>query len=173
MDSFQWKVGSDLRIFKDSVFPLLFENIEGTIDVTLTAFHTPNPDCFPGDDDVDVVSKSFYAKLIDEVEEIPIYGKFEGYDEDFPDTIYTIEIIPDEYGVVDFPYNCERNGGLPVVIAQRSFAFLKHEYYQCGHPEGMGILQPDNKTLIIDYTLQDSLNPDIRHKKRFTGQKVF
>jgi hypothetical protein len=170
MDSYKWKVGADPRTFTDSVFFLSFKDNNGPLSAQLNVTNDANTDCFPDDMGIDEQSKSIFLKRIESYEEFPIYGLFEGYDEETPNERYTIEITFTGL-IYDFPKDCNWIQGMPLVISHRSFVFDQKSGYGCSHPIGTGQLQPDN-SLVIDYWVEDENNPDVLIEKRFIGTRI-
>jgi hypothetical protein len=74
-NSVQWKIGNDARVFTQQKFFLKFQSITGKIDVRLIQNRYSNS-CFPKDDGVDTLYKSFY--VVDARVEQPILGRFKG-----------------------------------------------------------------------------------------------
>jgi hypothetical protein len=75
-DSYEWKVGTDDRVFTTRQFGLLFLTAEGKIDVTLKAKKKRDSQCFPNDPEETTVTKSFY---IINWAQAPIIGRYSGY----------------------------------------------------------------------------------------------
>jgi hypothetical protein len=76
-DSVKWTIGSDVRTFKQSKFFLKFTNPSGKIDVRLIQYRQFNKACFPKDDGIDTLYRSFY--LVDGKNEQQMLGRFKGY----------------------------------------------------------------------------------------------
>ena len=178
MESYEWKVGSDPRVFRDSVFDLDFdENIQGNIVVRLIVTNGPKTDCFPRDDGRDTVSKSFYLKPIDELKEVPMFGKFKGHDEGYPDIEFVVEISPEDAGLRGLPNDCDVFyappwGAFDFIGWQWDFIIDPQPNYACGDPEGEGHVSDDRNTLTIEYSLEDSLIPEVRHDMKFIGTRI-
>ncbi|KAA3636731.1 MAG: hypothetical protein DWQ02_07780 [Bacteroidetes bacterium] len=174
MDAYEWAVGSDPTTFTDSVFFLNFYGIEGDITVTLkTYLDQPDVTCFPQDTGFAEVSKSIFMKPgIHEIEGWPIFGLFEGADEDAPEDIYTVDFMPffNNY-IKNFPYGCERTGGVAIhLTTPRAFTLFGQDYniHDCWDPKGEGfLLDDDNNTLVIEYSMEDPSDPSKRINKKF------
>jgi hypothetical protein len=105
----------------------------------------------------------------------PIFGRWQGHDEGEPDKLFEIEIQPAGGGV-------GINGLLPdcVDIGMNDAGMLfRHFWFDTGRREcrrmcGIGALQMDNQTLIIDYNYDLDLDhaPGERIKRRFIGKKI-
>jgi hypothetical protein len=179
--SYEWKIGTDPRIFNKRLFSLEFSDSGQVIPVRLIVKKTVNTMCFPNDDGIDTLFKTFYlagAGLA--------YGKFEGYVESNPTEKFTIstEIQPRiGYAFVsNLPNGCSRNSvdaqTLNFLIGYRSLKFGKPEVKRlsppdeakCQIPWGFGKVLRDNKTLILDYSIW-SLSKNQFVKDRFIGIK--
>jgi hypothetical protein len=89
-DSFIWQIGTEPepRYGKqvNVVFP---DNLRGTnFNVRLIVKRKPNTRCFPTDDGIDTVIRSFYFVRFNEP--LSWEGTYYGSDDDKPDSIYTI-----------------------------------------------------------------------------------
>lgn len=168
MDNYSWTVGSDPRMFTDSIFFLFFENINGPINANLKTEKQFLEMCFPVNDQEMSLSKTIQMKAIDDPMNFPIIGKFEGYDEDAISDVYTVEIETYSSYIRNFPKGCQTSS-IPILRTGRSFVFDTTAPYQCGHPEGGGVLQTGNQELIIDYTIDVD---GIRVAKRFRGTRL-
>lgn len=178
MDSYNWKVGTDPSIFTDSLFFLNFSGIDGAIDVTLTTTKEDvTTECFPDDEGIATFTKSIEMKTFSTFLEHPIYGKYEGYNEDTPDTVFEIEIglYPGSnlQVVYNFPYQCNLFQNIEILTTGgRGFIYDEKLYTKCGDPHGHGWLEQGNQTLIIEYTVEDINDPTKRISKRFVGQRI-
>ena len=76
-DSVRWRVGGDARIFKTNTFALNFDNetAKSDIDVVLIGYKKPDAACFPNDDGVDTVKKTFTVLPISRGYS-PLVGKY-------------------------------------------------------------------------------------------------
>lgn len=90
--SVKWKVGNDPREFTEEKFSLDFRyDALGEIPVKLSVSKIPNVRCFPNDDGLDSLSKSFV--ILPKLEwPFAFEGKFEGFHKDEPTKRFTIEI---------------------------------------------------------------------------------
>jgi len=175
MTYYNWTIGQDSRIFTDSVFKLAFEGIEGNVDANLKVGNDGIIECVA--DSTATSTQSIYMKSFS-MGNIPIFGTYEGADEDTPDDIYSFDILFFE-GLQRFPNNCTilSNSGIHVFLTGRSFVIDKYGTLpylpnSCGRPSGEGTLQDDNKTLIFDYTIEYDDNSQEKVTKRFIGTKI-
>ena len=176
MNSYEWTIGTDPTVFNDSIFFLTFGGINETINATLKVTNDVNLDCFPNDIGTEVITKSITMKTFNTTLDLPIYGKFEGFNEDAPGIIFQIEIgfsntnIPIIY---NFPYQCNDYDLIGILPSGgRSFIYDEKENYPCGDLSGGGWLEEGNQKLIIEYTLDDLNNLNNRITKRFIGQRI-
>jgi hypothetical protein len=169
MDEYTWQVGTDPRTFEDSIVTLIFEDFEGPINVTLTVKQNePRIDCFPSDTGEASLSQAIYIKLTDSPDEYPITGTFIGNFDDKTGNQDTVIINPPEWRgfIFNVPEGCyinDINGAAPAFIMDSSFSF------NCGRPTGTGRIQPDFKTIIIEYSITNEAGDPEEHI--FVGQR--
>jgi hypothetical protein len=77
-DSVRWKIGTDTRVFSQRKFFLKFQAPVGKIEVRLIQRRSPNRTCFPADDGVDTLYKTFYVDN-GASSNNPILGRFKGF----------------------------------------------------------------------------------------------
>jgi hypothetical protein len=75
-DSVKWQIGNDARTFTQRSFFLKFLTPVGKVDVRLIQYRHSNKTCFPKDDGVDTLYKSF--RIVDGKIEQPIVGRYKG-----------------------------------------------------------------------------------------------
>jgi len=162
-DSVKWKVGLDPRIFTDSIFKLLFPADAGPIKVTQVAYHHSKEGCFPEDDGVDTVTHNVYFKKITSLSEHPLCCNYWGALEDNPTDSFEVKIFdPAIHGGIVLP----EVGGYYIKVSSTEFVGdIKHFAHE---PRLFGKLQPDRKTLVIEYSF---LKNGKRVEKRFVGVK--
>jgi len=177
MSSYEWRVGSDPRTFTDSVFFLDFSNVSGWVNVSLTTRNQKfDSQCFPGDSGKVTVNKGIFFKAYTVehdtawVQHFPIFGAYTGHDEQSPQDTFSIRIwfdhINNRAALSQFPKDCNRQTA-PV-------HFTTHYIYfnstHCLKPDAYGELLDDNRTLVIDYTLD---GPNwTRVNRRWRGVKT-
>lgn len=179
METYEWTVGLDSRVFTDSVFQLAFEGINGDLDVRLEVTNDILEGCLPDIPRTMEQTQTVYMKSYFTVDELLILEKsFVGYDDDQPDSLYTISFRQFSQGLTGFPRNCTilSNSGIRFVSGGRRFVIDKYASTpyptnNCGRVSGSGELQEDGKTLIFDYSLEFT---DGREKinRRFIGTKI-
>jgi hypothetical protein len=76
-DSVRWQIGTDTRVFKQRNFFLKFQSPVGKIEVRLIQYRFPNRTCFPTDDGIDTLFKTFY--VANAWSENPLLGRFKGF----------------------------------------------------------------------------------------------
>ncbi len=178
MSSYEWKIGLDPRTFTDSVFSLNFSsNVSGWINVSLTTRNQRfDSQCFPGDSGKVTVNKGIYFKPYtlehdtSWVQQYPIFGSYVGYDEHIPQDTFSIRIWFDHIRgrsvLNSFPKGC--------TYQTAPLYFTTHYIYfnstHCNKPDAYGELLDDNRTLVIDYTLD---GPNwTRVNRRWRGVKT-
>ncbi len=173
MSSYSWKIGSDPNTFMDSLFFLNFSNIDDKINVTLDVTNNRvNQECFPNDNGQASLTKSINIRPFSS--KLPIYGRYEGYFEDTPTNIFTVEIDTDYKRIVNFPDGCSDPDFqlVRIVYTGNRFRFDKTIISHCRRPSGRGWLESGNQTLIIECSLDDINDPSQRVNKRFVGQRI-
>jgi hypothetical protein len=88
LDSFSWFIGGEVlheKSFYRKSFPA-----ETRIEVMLVGYKAPDKNCFPDDNGVDTVRKSFYV-IKEGYAAAPICGYFKGYNTDNPADTFTIK----------------------------------------------------------------------------------
>ena len=163
MDSVKWKVGLDPTIYTDSIFAVNFPTDAALIDVTQIAYHEPKDGCFVENDGIDTVKHSVYFKKIDSIQQHPLCCNFIGALVDNPNDTFVVKL---------FDPAVSRGIVLPDVgayyISVSSTTFVGNIKNFAHEPELFGKLQPDRKTLIIDYSF---LKNGSRIEKQFVGVK--
>ncbi len=90
LDSYQWRIGNDPRLFGGKKFAMEFEKQMQFVDVQLIGWKKePDQKCFPKDSGGDTVKKRVYFY---KNEEWPVLGKYNGYYESNPNDTFTITV---------------------------------------------------------------------------------
>jgi hypothetical protein len=179
--SYEWKIGTDPRTFNKRLFSLEFTDSGQIISVRLIVKKVVNAMCFPNDDGIDTLVKTFFV-----AGSSLAYGSFEGYIESNPSDKFTVSTqIQPQIGyayVFNLPNGCTRNSMdaqlLTFFIAHRTIKFGKPEVKRTGLPDevkcqipwGFGKVLRDNKTLILDYSIWSPTKNQFV-KDRFIGIK--
>jgi hypothetical protein len=100
--TYQWKIGTDSRTFNTKNFSLRNFPL-GKIDVTLIVTKAPNKSCFPQDNGIDTVTKSFYG-VSPKITKVPYDGIFTGVMSDKPTDFFDITIR--DFGPSPIPDPC-------------------------------------------------------------------
>jgi hypothetical protein len=87
--SYEWKVGTDDRTWTTKKFALFFSEAFGQIEVRLIAKWRPDLKCFPNDDGVDTVYRTF--TVIDR-DDNPVLGVYRGATQKKPNEIFDVTI---------------------------------------------------------------------------------
>ena len=180
--SYEWKIGTDSRVFTERLFRLDFSGYQGEVEVRLVVQKEVNTDCFPNDDGIDTVTR--VLKVLGASTENMFRNKeYEGYNTDEPDSIFTVSFRPSDpteplsYSTLNnLPKGCVRpsNWQIGLTIGYNAFIINNSDgvyFYDCGHIIGYGDILPDRKTIVINYKLTDNaLTPfDKRISKTFIG----
>jgi hypothetical protein len=178
---YEWRIGSDPRVFQKRTFQLEFPDDRTTVSVTLIVKKGASNSCFLNDDGADTLTKSFVA-----MEGSLIHGEFYGYIESNATEKFTLStLIQPRLGysfVHNLPNGCTRDFkdahelsyfagrrtikfGHPQIIRTGSASDVK-----CQIPWGFGKILADNQTLVLDYEMwSPAQNKFI--KDRFIGIK--
>ncbi len=186
-DSVQWIIGDDPRVFTQPAKTLFFDEPLGKLDVQCIVYKKPNINCFPEDDGVDSLTKSFYLLSTRDFP-YPFEGQFEGYNEDEPGKLFTVTIkdmgetpiggqAGEWYGIriQGLPEGC---GGSEIKLDHfspnirsrlyRQFTINSGSSDDCPSIEGFGEITGDR--LNINYKYSFPSNPII--SKKFIGNRV-
>ena len=88
-DSYEWRIGSDTRVFTTREVSLFFQG-PTQLSITLILKRSPATECFPDDDGVDTVSRRL---VVVPREESALIGKFEGATDQNPEERYVVEFF--------------------------------------------------------------------------------
>ncbi len=176
-DTYEWKVGTDNRVFTQREFKLdFYSDAIGNIPVRLITTRKSQPDCISGDDGRDTFYRNlFLVDYLANYQKIPIFGSFKGYNEDQKDSVFTIKIFNTEFkdfGIYGFPKGCydEKITGVYQDMIPSWKGFVATPFACTFFMDAVGRLQPDNKTLIIDYNTRENSSAP-RVYRRFIGIK--
>lgn len=191
--SYTWKIGEDERTFTEPIVQLHFlDDAVGEIFVQLVVEGSPNTECFPEDDGIDTLVRTFH---VIEWNDAPIIGKYEGYFESKPekkDEIVEVKYTSPEEDPKAGPYGdfelYNINKGCNLVPQEynasvwvrekrgaRAFRFdanyggTVNYLYNCDAPNAWLNLYSSD-TLVIDFTYS-SPERDKRLEDRFIGIK--
>lgn len=98
--SYLWRVGNDPRTWTTKVFSLTYNEALGNVPVTLIVQKLPNKTCFPKDNGIDTLVKTFYVKQYVEGPS-KFVGSYEGSEKGSESSIYTVQI---KYEDIDPPH---------------------------------------------------------------------
>jgi hypothetical protein len=176
-ESYEWKIGTDDRVWTGKSFGLYFWNDYGEFQVTLKARKKASLLCDPEDDGIDVVSKTLKVRPYNYypiATPLPFLGKFEGYHIDEPNKVFTLQIVDltDVFDINGFqgvrifnlPPGCggsepSRNSYSPTVL-DRTYKYFRFEsipdekFCLRTAKDGFGELKSGNPdTLILNYQI--------------------
>lgn len=178
LDSYEWHIGSDNRIFEGKTVELDYSPYTGWVDVMLIGKNAIKEGCLPGDDGVDTVQKSFYLVPYNTT---LLTGKYKGVSLSQPldtfefDFDLNMSVNPFVFGPSEFPKGCFRPYGMDCAIRYRHFfMFDLGSTSFCPEPSGSGELSLDNVlTIIYDYSGDDDNNKTNTIKRdTFIGEKI-
>lgn len=179
---FQWKIGTDARVFTKKEFSLDFD-ILSTIEVMLIVKKDVDPMCAANDDGIDTIKKSF---TILPIERSLAYGIYNGFLTDNPlDTFnFSLAYYPMEDGANydNFPKGCfaRQKSDHYVGMRYKGF-FLSNTVPTYANPTGnsacikpyntVATLQKDGKTLEFTFKQwSDAQQKGVQ--KTFIGKKI-
>lgn len=169
-DTYTWKVGTDPTLHSGKEISIIFGGeILGDVDVTLITTVVDSLGCIEPSLTIDSLTKHIHFIPPDNKLAL-INGMFRGVDTDKPLDTFIMGIPCEDptLGLLNFPNSCN-------LIIKFGFGykglFILPSANECGSPCGIGLLQPDNKTLIIDYSIREN-NMGERVLKKFIGTKV-
>jgi len=191
-ESYEWTVGNDPRKRTERKFTLAFEGLEilqeNPISIKLKIKKAPDLKCFPDDPGIDSVTQLIYFLSI---ADWPILGKYRGFDDIDPNTIFDIEIYRDSKSqdtfVANLPNACNSNN--PGIRLGYSTAFefaltnfpppnnffpplIMNCYVQDSYKK-IGGLMLDRKTIMIDYEFTEGgLSETQRRHRIFKGIRI-
>lgn len=167
-DSVRWIIGGPQNTSTKLQHVLYFENPEGSINVTFIGYRKPDTQCFPNDNGIDTVQKTF--TVIRRDQNADIVGNFFGYNESNPADTFTVSVIyyDDVWGyfVKNLPKNCPgyttvgeaypRNIGLNVAVGNSGFE-IDDNSVVCSTVKGYGSTKGTD-TLEINYSTRPILS---------------
>jgi hypothetical protein len=171
--TYLWKIGTGTYTQKSFFvdFPDSFLLNKTSVPITLIVNKNPSP-CFPNDNGMDTITKviHFTDRTLEQ-------GKFNGYWESNPSDTFTVTI---SYKYNSFIHsiqlylnNFDRDTGCSVFSnstgADKEVTFFS-QYSTCARPCGNMMIGPDNNSITIKYTLQDTVS-NIVTSHTFIGKR--
>lgn len=178
LDSYEWHIGSDNRVFSGQTVELDYGLNTGWVDVTLVGKKNHRTGCLLDDDGIDTIQKSFYLVPRDS---LLLKGKYRGVSLSQPldtfefDFMYDYSTNPFSIGINQFPKECIRPYGLDCPIGYRQFLMIDlSDEIICPPPIGVGELSLDNTLTIIYELYGDENNNGTNTIRRdtFIGKKI-
>jgi hypothetical protein len=178
---YEWRIGSDPRVFRKRTFQLEFPDDRTSVSVTLIVKKLADNACFLNNDGADTLTKSFVA-----MDGSLVHGQFDGYVESNVTQKFIIStLIQPRLGhsfVYNLPNGCTRDfkdaHEVSYFAGRRTIKFGHPEVIRTGNtsdvmcqiPWGFGKILDDNQTLVLDYQMwSPTQNKFI--KDRFIGIK--
>jgi hypothetical protein len=184
MSRYEWRIGNDPRVFTDTSFFLVFDEVSGWVNFSLTTYNDKaDATCYPGDTGKITVNKAYFFKRFWDLShegilaQYPIFGEYLGYDEKNPSDTFRVTLDLD-YNLGAYPFNMPRgcNTRLGDRAIYNTHYFLQESTLppptgleQCHPGRIFAVLQPDNKTLNIDY---EFIQNDVSTKGKWRGEKL-
>jgi hypothetical protein len=171
-DSYSWQIGTDSAIYTAKKFSVYFplHVAPANIDVTLVACKADTNNCQSKLCDTLVKRMHLLYSVGEDTTSSLAIGKFKGVDTNAPLDTFIIEIpppLPTLRGIINFPNGC--TGQYLDVIVGRNGFIVETTPTVCQSACGIGHIQADRKTLIIDYSIQSG---NQRILKQFVGTKI-
>lgn len=166
-DSYEWVIGNHPDTFRTKKCGLQSFPEGGTITVRFIGKKQPNRTCFPEDDGIDTVYKSFKVSAADSL--IPILGEYEGYYDAYPNQKVTVKVFRKfvldgqnqpsaEWGIINIPVT-NVNGVREQLTLGASVWRINGDDdgpYSGYRMKGYIYLSPDKKTLTATYNHWDT-----------------
>ncbi len=176
-DSYEWKIGYDDRTFSDSSVVLNFREPFGELPIRLIVKSRPDTECFPEDDGIDTLEKTFYVK---HPSEIAILGSYIGaHERDLLDT-FGVDIIwvPQKGLIINninrgFIDTVFKNSPLIDKWYGNNIVMFETGATNAGSlgPKGTAILSENGNEIIINYSARDPEDFEKRNQFRYIGTR--
>lgn len=170
-DTYAWRIGSDPTNHNKKEFSVYFPSEVAPADINVQLIVCKNDPNNCQTKTCDTLSKKMHLIYTIGSDTFSLaIGRFRGIDVDSPLDTFTIEIpppLPSLVGIINFPNGCTGQF-LSVTVGRKGF-ILYETPTVCQSACGIGILEPDRKTLVIDYSIQSG---DQRIIKKFIGTKI-
>lgn len=159
MLSYEWKVGTDTRVWTAPEFSLGFDGFEGEVSVRLITTAKDDLNCLSEEELRDTSYRSYEVTSYGPFE-VPVFGVYKGTDTASPNHEYTLTLLGEGEDIwhssrlFDLPVDCDYPIGLRFYGFQRWFVSV-HDNIHCRNTIVIGRLQDDNNTLIADYWYDD------------------
>lgn len=184
LDSYEWHIGSDNRVFSGQTVELNYSPNTGWINVMLIGKKKHRTGCLPDDDGIDTIQKSFYLVPFDTS---LVKGIYRGVSLSQPLDTFEFEFKVGWFGnhhydgPSQFPKGCFRHDpwgpirdiGCMIIYRQFLMPDLGYEI-TCPTPSGWGELSLDNTLTIIyeHYGDEDNNKTNTIRRDTFVGKKI-
>lgn len=174
---YEWKIGTDPRIFTETILDVNFTGFEGDVQVRLVTKITDEFACLEQAEQIDTSYQSFYINYL-LIEDFPIIGAYKGATESKPEEEFTLEIYPHQtststvYRLRGFNLDCIEDGNYaPITFNYDSFVTVHLSFdFRCRELTAVGRLREnDHRVLEVDYSYVDDEGKTI--EKRFVGYR--
>lgn len=161
--SYEWQVGTDLRLFTDPIVDMNFTGFEGDVEVRLVTVVENDFDCLPAIETVDTSYYNFYIGAL-AIADFPVHGAFRGALESKPNEEFVIEIYRYEGStsfstrIRGFPLDCYGEEVYTRLSGGYDWFVTSHRFgdFRCRELTSVGRLREnDHRVLEVDYTYVD------------------
>lgn len=166
-ESYQWVIGNHNDTFYTRTCGLKDFPEGETITVRLVGKRKPNTDCFPNDDGIDTVYKTFKVTAGDSL--MPIVGEYEGYYEGNPNKKVTVKVLCTkkldgqnieywDFSIQNIPVESVMELSDGITLGSSVWRIRSGDDGPVGgyRMEGYIYLLPDKKTLVATYNHWDT-----------------
>jgi len=156
--TYEWRVGTDPRIFTGRTLLLRFDQPYGSVAVHLRVTKKPNTACFPNDSGSDEQTRTLVVLAR---EQAPLYGDFKGHTLARPDSTFIIHIRPNS--MLNLPKGCRWDLGGEIFTGSAGFLVNSRTFdplFGAASVAGWGVLDANNRRKIrVEYTYRDVSRP--------------
>lgn len=173
--SYEWQIGSDVRLFHERVVEIDFIGFTGDVEIRLVTTLDDTNSCLLEEERIDT---SFYPLYVDDLlaSDLPINGIFLGALESNPDQNVTIEVYrsdnPISTRIRGFPIDCYGDGPDTGLTGGYDWYVTVHRPgdFRCRELTAVGKLRDDDHRILeLDYTYVDDDGNII--EERFVGYR--
>lgn len=175
--TYQWQIGSDPRIFNDSVLDVNFTGFTGDVEVRLVTLIDDTFGCLSNAETIDTSYYNFYVDDL-AIAEYPVHGIFSGTLESNPEEEISIEVYRYETSsssstrIRGFPLDCYEDGPNTRLAGGLDWFVTSHHVFdfRCRELTAVGRLREnDHRVLEVNYTYVDDDGKTV--EERFIGYR--
>lgn len=185
MDSYEWRIGTDDRVWKTKTVEISFGRPNEKIKIMLIGKRKANKACGSDSKEVDTVYR--YIETVN-FPDFPILGKYKGVESDHPTDSFTVALQSRPNTPWDPTirlYNFPKGSGISnLIMTPEAFLYegngiITADFKYYGNTGALGTLSEDYQTLTIDFEYGDSTDLYLpqekripRKRKHFVGQRI-